>query len=286
VASAADLVKRVRRRLRDWPELDKTTASIAAGGVTLTVSDTTFPRYYPGSIVEVDYEVMIVQAVAGGTTLTVQRAARGSTDASHPNGSTVLFDPAFTSMEILDGINDGLDALWPMFYQDVVDETTFLDPEIYEYTVPNVSVGQAIPIPRIHELELRESGFTQFIPFHSVDIVRGATPKLRLKFSPPSGATLRIRGYAPLPHLAFTDSTFAQLPYNADNLAATYAAAMLLIAGEAGRVRHDLGPVDTREQATRVGASAAAGREWMRLFFQQRADLAMPPLKPHVTLVT
>lgn len=285
MASAADLVKRVRRRLRDWPELDTLTASISDSGVTLTVSDTTIPRYYAHALLEVDLETMAVQAVASATTLTVFRGARGSTAATHASGATVLFDPAFTSAEILDGINDGLDALWPNFRQDVVDESVALSSSTTEYAIPNAP-GLSVPIPRIRDFEIREQGFDEWVGFHRVDIMRGASPKLRLQFTPPDGATLRIRGYAPLPHVGFTDSTHAQLPYNADSLATLYAAALLTMAGESGRVRFDRGPIDSREQATRVGASSNIAREWMRLFFQQRADLSMPPMKPHVAVVT
>ena len=281
--TVASLIQRVRRRCGDWPEIDVLGASITSSGATVTVSDTASPRYWKNQRIEIGYETLLVDAVASSTTLTVFRGVHGSTAASYPSGQTVLVQPAFMSMEILDGINDGLDNLWPFFYQDVIDTSLTGDGETYEFTVPSLTTP-AIVLPRLHTVELRQSGLTEYVQTRSFEILRGATPKIKFWFPPPASCNIRLRGYGPLPHVTTADSTHAQLPYMADDLAVNWAVGQLLLSGEARRVRRDTGVIDQREQANRVGASLAASRDWRGTFYQQRSDLAMSPMSRHVIL--
>ncbi len=284
-STAADLVKRVRRRIGDWPEQDVTTASLSSTGTSLTVSDTTAPRYFKQERIEIDYETMVVDSVTSATALAVIRGAQGSTAVAHVTASNVLVDVAFTSVEILDYLNEGLDNLWPFFYQELVDESLSSSADVYEYTVPTVDAsGVNLPLPRLKAVEMRASGMVPFKRIGHVDVIRSAAPKIRLGFSPQDDATIRLIGYAPLPHLSFTTSTHAQLPYQADGLIVDWAVGMLLMSGEARRVRFDQGAIDNREQATRVGASMAAARDWRVAFYQGRSDLAMPPMQPHIVI--
>lgn len=281
MATVASLIQRVRRRVRDWPERDTMTASISSSGTTFTVTDVDSvdgPRYFEGGVIEIENELLRVTSINTGTnTLTVMRGLMGSTAATHASGSTILFNPAFSAVAILDLLNDGLDALWPYFYQQVLDTSLNATSGTYEYTVPTVS-GLSIPIPRIHRIEVKPSGFTDYLDVRRWEIIRGVTPKLKFLSELGDNTNIRVHGYAPLPHVVVSDSTHAQLPYNADNLAVLYAVSDLLYSGDSGRTRFDRGPIDSREQANRPGDALKIAREWERRFYQRVEAAAMPPM--------
>jgi hypothetical protein len=278
-ASLDTLVKRVRRRVNDWPPVESLSASLSAGASTVTVVTDATTRYATNWRVEIDAETMWVTAVAA-TQLTVVRAALGSTATTHAAGATILNNPRFSWVDIVDCLNDGINNLWPFFYQDVVDETITPDGAAYEFNIPAVSSVGGEPIRRIRTVEMRLAGFTDFREMRRWTLVRGATPKIRFMTAPAAGTVVRLRGYAPLPRLAAAaDTLSSQLPYNAEDLAVHFAVGQLLYSGEAGRVRFDEGPVDEREQANAPRVSMAAGREYLASFYRQAAQLAMPPFE-------
>lgn len=285
-STAASLIQRVRRRVRDWPEADTITASMSSSATTVTVTDvdaTYGPRYTINHLIEIDTETMRIRDVNTGTnTLTLLRAVLGSTAATHTSGTRLLYNPHYPWVEILDLLNDGLDSLWPRFYQEVDDATSLTaTSDDYDYTIPNVT-GLSIPIPRIRKVLVRPPGFTEWHDTRRFEIIRGGTPQLRMLTNLSDNTEIRLLGYAPLPHLASGDSTHAQLPYHADNLAVDWAVSVLLYEGESGRVRFDEGPIDDREQANQAGAALRIAREWERRFYQRRDEQAMPPMEPHI----
>lgn len=275
-----EFINRTRRYMRDWPDQDALTASVTNSGTTLSVADSTI--YFANEPVEIDTEAMIVRALPSATTLTVKRGAFGTTAASHVNASTVLLRPRFFDQEIIDAINAGIDAVFPLLYRPVVDTSLTLSVSTYEYTVPNM-VSPAIPIPRISKISVLDVGDTAYREFSSWSILRGTTPKIKLRRLPNTAGTLRIQGYGPFPHLsAVTDTTDTLWPYNADRLLPLYAALELLGSGEALRVRTDTGALDAREQATRVGASSAEANRLESRFLRALSAAAMPPMPPSV----
>lgn len=278
--AASTLIQRTRRLLRDWPETDVTTASIASGGTTLTVADTT--QYFVNERIEIGDEVLRVTALATGTTLTVQRAMRGSTQASHAQSSTVLQNPGFYAVEILDELNNGLDACFPLLYRPVAREYTGSDGTTYEWNLPTMS-GLSVAIPYLYEIEVKESGDVAFRRDDAWEVVRSENPFVRFRRAPTSGSTLRLRGFGPFTHLtASTDTLDTYFPLQAEGLLPMFAASQLLASGEAGRVRVDVGAIDQREQANRTGASMSASSSLLQRFYQRRADAAMPPMPRHV----
>ena len=278
--TAATLIQRTRRMLRDWPEIDVTTASIASNGTTLTVADSTL--YFVNELLELDQEVMRVTALPSGTTLTVQRQMRGSTAASHSSGATILQSPAFYSVEILDALNDGLDACSPQIYRPVALEETGPDGTTYEWNLPTMS-GISVAIPYLYEIEVKESGDPAFRKTDAWEVVRSENPFIKFRRPPSSGATIRLRGYGPFTHFtAVTDTLDTYFPVNAANLPVLFAVSELLASGEAGRVRVDTGTNDQREQANRVGSSMSAAQALLQRFYQRRSDAAMAPMPRHV----
>jgi hypothetical protein len=281
--SLQSFIDRTRRYMRDWQDQDALTASVASGGTTLSVADSSL--YFVNEPIEIEQEEIIVRALPSGTTLTVKRGAFGSTAASHANGTTVLIKPRFLQLEIIDALNAGIDACFPLLYRPVVDESITFSTSTYEYNVPNM-VSPAIPIPRIRRLSVKDTGDTAFREFKHWDIIRGTTPKIKLRRLPSSAGTLRIEGYGPFPHLSLlADTTDSLWPYNADRLLPLFAASELLGSGEALRVRTDTGAIDTREQATRVGASSAEANRLEARFQRALLAVAMPPMQPTIKTI-
>ena len=285
--SAVDLYKRTRRYLRDYRDYDSLTAALSdTTGTTVTVADTGI--YQPRWPIEVDQETMIVRSITNTTTMVVERAAFGSTAATHTNGSPILVRPAFYGVEILDGINEGIQACYPLIYKRIIDTSLTILSNTWEYTVPNMPGtynGDTQQIPRIGLVELKEPGVIPYFPTEAWSIRRGAQGSHVLKFLnlETTGATVRLTGYGSFPDLTgFSDTLDASFPKQAIYLPALYAAASLLMSGEAGRVRQSSGAVDNREQANRAGSSMAAGQNLMNRFLFELNRSSMEPPRPRL----
>lgn len=285
--TAVSLYQRTRRYLRDYRDLDSLAAALSdTTGTTVTVADTTM--YQVRWPIEVDQETMIVRAIASSTTLTVERGAYGSTAATHANGASILVRPSFYGVEILDALNEAIQACYPLIYKPVSDTSLSIATNTWEYTVPNMPGtynGATRPIPRISTIDIRiaNAGTVPYRPMRAFEVIRGSAPILKLKWLEIPGSTLRIKGWGPFPDMAdYTSSLDAQWPSEANYLPPIYAAGSLLLSGEAGRVRLSSGAVDSREQANRVGSSASIGATLLNRFRQELALSAMPPMPPHI----
>jgi len=97
------------------------TANLSAqyytGGTTLTMTGIQAQSIQVGSILAVDTEVFLVQAVSVTTatvpvyTVTVTYAYEGSTNANHDSGTTVYINPKYTRWAIGVALNDALAAM-------------------------------------------------------------------------------------------------------------------------------------------------------------------------------
>lgn len=284
--TATTLVQRVRRFLRDWPDFDSLTASTSSTATTLTVADASSTVYSPRWDIEIDNEAMIVRSGAG-TTLTVKRAHKGTTAATHASGAAILLRPHFLSLEILDALNSAIQASFPLIYKPVLDTSLTTSSNTYEYTVPNMPGtynGASIPIPRLSKLELKLSGETDYQRVRGWNVRRGATPKVQFELEQEASATIRVHGFGPFPDLAFTDSLDTLWPVHAEDYLIFHATATLLASGEAGRVRVDTGAIDNREQANRAGSSMAASTALLQRAQLRLRDAAMPAMPKHVVV--
>lgn len=274
--TARTLVNRTRRFVGDWPDHDALTASTSSTATTISVADgTLYPRNY---LLEIDFEAMWIAATGVGTSVTVRRGAKGTTPATHASGDAIRLQPAFLNLEILDAINAGIQAAYPLIYKPVIDETLTVTAETYEYTVPST-------VRHVSHLALKHTGQNNYSPIRSWTVNRGATPKLKFRQQQEPGATIRVVGYGPFTELAIADSLDTLWPTFAEDLLVEFAAARLTASGEARRVRVDTGPVDARENATRVGASMSASNALLQRFRLRLAEAALPPLPPHVVSV-
>ncbi len=270
--TATTLVQRVRRFIGDWPELDTTSASIAAGGTSLQVADTT--KYAVNWNIQLDQEMLRVTALTDSTHLAVARGAQGTTATTHVTSSTVLIKPAFSDLQILDSLNAGINATWPFFYKSVLDTSLTADGSTYEYTVP-------AGLLYLSKVECKESGSPYYYRISTWTVKRGATATLQFA-TPPIQGTIRCYGYGPFAQLAFADSLDAQWPAYGDDPLVEYAAQRLLMSGEALRVRQDTGARDDRESANRTGSSGAAAGQILQRFLQRMQQQPMPPMPRHL----
>jgi hypothetical protein len=279
-ATLATLVNRTRRFVGDIPDLDTITASCTSSATSISVADTT--KYTVGQKIELDYETMLVRALASGTSLTVSRGMFDSTAATHASGASVLRPPNFLFADYRDALNSALDACFPLLYREVIDESLSALAGTYEYTIPNMPGtydGDTIVIPYISKVWIRDTGSVPYRRVRNWHILRGTTPKLVFRGDPVPG-TIRLRGFGPFPYLSATADTLdALFPKRAERLLTTFAAQQLLAAGEARRVRSDTGVTDTREQANRTGSSMAASSSLYQRFQISLANLAMPPVQ-------
>lgn len=282
--SAATLVSRTRTFIRDWPIQDALTVSLSSFGTTATVAASSI--YQPGWRIQIDQEALQVTSLASSTTLTVIRAAAGTTAAAHAVSAGILIRPGFLDGEILDGLNTGLDACYPTLYKEVLDTSlSITSATTYEYTIPTMPSPATTIIDYLSSVEVKVPGDFAYRRVNGWEIRRGSAPVIKFSSVPFVGASIRLRGFGPFPHLAYADSLDAQFPATGDQLPVLYAASQLLASGEAGRARFDVGARDAREAANRPGSSSAAGRDLLQRFSLLLAAVAPPPLPPHVVSV-
>ena len=279
------LVNTTRRYLRDWPLIERTGASLSSSASTITVGDATL--YGNRWVIDVDLESMLITS-ASGTTLTVLRGIRGSSAASHAASADILMQPNFTSIEIIDAINRGIDAAFPLFYLPVFDTSLVATDSTYEYTIPNMpgtyDNGATMQIPVMTRLEIKQTSDLTYRGLRRWQIrsAPDGSRVFKLRTAEPAGGIFRVTGYGPFPHLAAaTDALDESWPKDSQYLPALYAAADLMMSSEAGRDRGDWSAVDRREEANRPLTSLQTGQQLYNRWMRETLQSAMPPLPKH-----
>lgn|SRR5690242_1950011 len=279
------LVNTTRRYLRDWPLFERLGASMASTDSTITVADATL--YGNRWSIDVDLESMLVTN-ATGTTLTVLRGIRGSTAASHAASADILVQPNFSGVEIIDAINRGIDAAYPLFYKTVLDTSITATDSTYEYTIPNMpgtyDTGATMQVPRMMKLEIKQTSDLTYRELRRWQIrsAPDGSRLFKLRTAEPAGGTFRVTGIGPFPHLAAaTDAMDESWPKDSQYLPALYAAADLMMSSEAGRDRGDWNAVDRREEANRPLTSLQTGQQLYNRWFRELNQSAMPPIPLH-----
>jgi hypothetical protein len=279
------LVNTTRRYLRDWPVFERLTASLSSSATSVTVADAT--TYGNRWTIDVDLESMLVTN-AVGTTLTVLRGLRGSTQATHAVGADILMQANFSGIEIIDAINRGIDAAFPLFYLPVFDTSVTAADSIYEYTIPNMpgtyDNGATMQIPIVTKLEIKQTSDLTYRELRRWQIrsAPDGSRVFKLRTAEPALGTFRVSGYGPFPHLAnATDALDESWPKDSQYLPALYAAADLMMSSEAGRDRGDWNAVDRREEANRPLTSLQTGQQLYNRWMRETLQSAMPPIPRH-----
>lgn len=281
------LVQRTRRFLRDYPTpADATTASLSSSVTTIPVGTGT--QFVANSVIEIDYETMLVTGAATGNNVPVRRGWAGSTAASHGTSSTVLIKPGFFTVEIIDALNGAKDEMYPYVYRPVNDTSLTSNSTTYEFTVPNMPgtySGDTVVMPFISKIEVFITGDLAYRPLRDWTVRRAATPKIVFRRAP-IGGTLRIHGFGPFPDLALSADTVDPLfPKNAERILPLGAAVALLGSGEAGRTRYDSGARDDREAANRPGGAISLASQLERRFEKDLSRVSMPPMPKNIVSV-
>ncbi len=110
MSTVSQVINRVQRQLLSGTveERNKLAASLTATATSVTFQyDLSGIR--PGSVIQIDAELMYVWEVAvASKTATVERAFNGTTAATHANSSIVTLNPKFPRNQIFEALNDEL----------------------------------------------------------------------------------------------------------------------------------------------------------------------------------
>jgi len=108
--------------------MDSSTASLSYTGI--------LPAWGPGSVVEIEQELMLVKSVDTSLkTATVIRAWLNSTAASHSANLPIYVNPRVSRTDVLDLFNDCLTAIFPRLYK-VSTTTATYDGSVIGYNLP------------------------------------------------------------------------------------------------------------------------------------------------------
>lgn len=123
-----DLVYTTKNKLDGAVGRDRINTLAAAisstSATSLTVTYTPTPDLAAGSVIEIDYEQMLVMAVST-TTLTVLRGWNNTTAATHSNGAIVRVEPRFPQSTIFNELLTELRAIPRTIFQVVTTTLSF-----------------------------------------------------------------------------------------------------------------------------------------------------------------
>jgi hypothetical protein len=169
----------------------------------------------------------------------------------------------FSDQQVIDGLYEGLDMLWPEIWTPApVDTTSVLPSPIqWEYALPVATYGD----PRTVIMEVETQPPSAFVIFTRLSNWRflndSATPTLIFAKPPPVGGTVRITYTTPY-------TTLAQVPQMAAMLPVYYAVARLMSDQEVMRSRADDLPALTAENAgSEKGGSMQTAAWWLQNMF-------------------
>lgn len=117
----------------------------------------------PGTIIEIDQELLMVTAVSGvspALTLTIRRGMLGSTPAIHADDSLIILQPDFGRQAVFEAISDAIDDLWPdlwMVRTSIVATSSGyweVDDDVEEILTTRVRVGSQWGVLDPGEVEL------------------------------------------------------------------------------------------------------------------------------------
>lgn len=96
---------------------------LGSGTTTITLANAE-PMVDNGSVIQIDYELMLVIGVSG-TTLTVVRGFLGTTAATHTDGTLVEIEPRWPRQSVLDALEEEIRSWPPDVHQIATTDVTF-----------------------------------------------------------------------------------------------------------------------------------------------------------------
>lgn len=144
MTTRADVRLAVREELKEFYDIDTIdTGGISSSALTLPVVTPT--RYKIGDVLQVESELMKVEAIdTEDSSVTVQRAFRGSTAAAHIAGVSIYIIPEITDRMLNYAINAGIADTYANrdrgdmgIWFNVIDTTLTTSISTREYTIPS-----------------------------------------------------------------------------------------------------------------------------------------------------
>jgi hypothetical protein len=195
-----DLVTEVQRRVMSSmrEETDELGTAVGATDTSLALaSGQTLGSINPGGILQVDYELMLVNGAPATTAVPVQRGYLGSTATSHKAGSVLTVNPRFPAVDIVKAINEDIDDLSAPtngLYQ-AQEVTLTYNPVIVGYDFTDVNSG--VPVDATGFIDLLEVRVHDYGPaqrWPSIPLSRCRVQKQADMSVFPSGMALEFTG--------------------------------------------------------------------------------------------
>ena len=168
----SELVTEVQRRalsgLREEQNQLGSAVNASASTVSLAAGQT-LGSIQAGAVLQVDYELMLVEGAAATTGINVVRGYYGSTAASHATGALMTVNPRFTAVDIIKAVNETIDDLSSPsngLYQ-MLEITLTYNPVLVGYDFTDVNTGVALTpanLIDVHEVRVHDYGPAQAWP--------------------------------------------------------------------------------------------------------------------------
>ena len=197
----SELVTEVQRRalsgLREEQNQLGSAVNASASTVSLAAGQT-LGSIQAGAVLQVDYELMLVEGAAATTGINVVRGYYGSTAASHATGALMTVNPRFTAVDIIKAVNETIDDLSSPsngLYQ-MLEITLTYNPVLVGYDFTDVNTGVALTpanLIDVHEVRVHDYGPAQAWPLigpSQYKVQRNADTSVF-----PSGIALELYGY-------------------------------------------------------------------------------------------
>ncbi len=100
-------------------------AGVLAAAATSVITETSWlspeeeDLIGPGTIIEIERELILVEAVTGTSpdlTLTIRRQMLGTTDVQHADSVEIILAPDYTRQSVFDALSDVIDDIWPTLW--------------------------------------------------------------------------------------------------------------------------------------------------------------------------
>jgi len=184
----ATIRTQIRNKLQDFVLYDKNNGVINSSATSITVQ--TPSKFFPNGTIMIDSEMMRVLTVDTTTyTITVMRAYRDTTAASHNTLSTIYIFDMFTNSEINDAIDECFNAIFPKLYQ-IIQDTSLTSSSEFSYDVSGFDPA-VLDRYGIHKLEIKSSTEDAWAEVPSW-YYNANDSKIYIESIIPSGCSLRV----------------------------------------------------------------------------------------------